>query len=159
MALIVWTGAALASDLPAPEGPVLLHVTGEISVTNQDGAAAFDLDLLRGIGAQTIETTTIWTDGVQTFEGVPLHDLTKALGITGSALRATAVNDYAVDIPLADAVPGGAFLAFARNGRPMSVRDKGPLWVIYPYDSAPRYQAEIYYARSIWQLDRIEVLP
>jgi hypothetical protein len=41
----------------------------------------------------------------------------------------------------------------------MSVRDKGPLWVIYPYDAVPEYKSERIYARSIWQLVSIEVLP
>jgi hypothetical protein len=49
-------------------------------------------------------------------------------------------------------------IAFRMNGAPMSVRDKGPLWIVYPYDSDPRFQTEIIYSRSIWQLDRLEVL-
>ena len=40
----------------------------------------------------------------------------------------------------------------------MSLRDKGPLWIVYPFDSNPSYSTEVTYARSIWQLDRIEVL-
>ena len=38
------------------------------------------------------------------------------------------------------------------------MRDKGPLWIIYPYDQNTDYQTEVIYSRSIWQLDRIEVL-
>jgi hypothetical protein len=44
------------------------------------------------------------------------------------------------------------------DDRPMSVREKGPLWVIYPFDDVPEYQNETIYSRSIWQLDRIEVV-
>ena len=43
------------------------------------------------------------------------------------------------------------------NGEIMSLRDKGPLWVIYPYDQNAAYRSEVTYSRSIWQLDRIEV--
>jgi hypothetical protein len=39
----------------------------------------------------------------------------------------------------------------------MSLREKGPLWIIYPFDSSPEYQTELIYSRSIWQLNRIEV--
>jgi hypothetical protein len=56
-------------------------------------------------------------------------------------------------------VTGGPIVAFARNGAPMPLRDKGPLWIVYPYDSNPDYQSELIYSRSIWQLDRIEVRP
>ena len=151
---------ATAGHLAEPAGEVLLTVTGAIGHANSDeGAALFDRALLEGIGAETVETTTIWTDGLQRFTGVPLQALLEAVGAEGDVLRAMALNDYAIVIPASDAVEGGPIIAYARNGAPMAVRDKGPLWVIYPYDSAPEYQTEQVYARSIWQLVSIEVLP
>ncbi len=39
----------------------------------------------------------------------------------------------------------------------MSVREKGPLWIVYPYSSSPEFQNEVIYSRSIWQLNRITV--
>ena len=48
-------------------------------------------------------------------------------------------------------------MAFLNNGEPMSIRDKGPLWIIYPFDDNPDYQTEVIYSRSIWQLDQIHV--
>ncbi len=39
----------------------------------------------------------------------------------------------------------------------MAVRDKGPLFVIYPYDSNTELQSELYFGRSAWQLRTIEV--
>ncbi|WP_296762669.1 hypothetical protein [Sediminimonas sp.] len=39
----------------------------------------------------------------------------------------------------------------------MTLRDKGPVWLLYPFDSAPRFRTELHYARSVWQLDRIEI--
>ena len=151
--------AGTAVALEPPEGDVLLTVTGAIGQMNAADAAEFDLALLEGLGTVVIETTTIWTEGMQTFEGVELVDLLSAVGAEGGNLRAIALNDYAVDIPISDAVEGGPIVAYLRNGEVMSVRDKGPLWVIYPFDSSPDYQTELVYARSIWQLDRIEVQP
>jgi len=40
----------------------------------------------------------------------------------------------------------------------MSVREKGPLWVIYPYDSDAKFRTEVIYSRSIWQLDRLAIV-
>ena len=57
-----------------------------------------------------------------------------------------------------DAVEGGPIIAYRLNGDRMSVRDKGPLWVVYPYDSDQVYQTEVIYSRSIWQLYRIDVI-
>lgn len=159
IAAAIMTLALPASALEPAEGPVVLTVTGAITQTNAEGAAKLDLALLGAMGSVVVETTTIWTDGVQTFEGVELATLLAALGAEGTVLRAIAHNDYAVDIPVSDAVAGGPVVAYLRNGAAMSMRDKGPLWVIYPFDSKPEYQSELIYSRSIWQLDRIEVQP
>jgi hypothetical protein len=40
----------------------------------------------------------------------------------------------------------------------MPLRDKGPLWIVFPFDSATEFQRESIYARSIWQLNRIAVV-
>lgn len=160
--LVMVAGAAAAAppaSLPAPQGPVVLTVTGQIAVANAPGAAAFDLALLESLGTETIRTTTIWTDGVQEFTGVPLHSLLQRLGAQAGVLEARAINDYATQLPVSDAVPGGALIAYRRNGQPMPVRDRGPLWIVYPYDKAEEYRREIIYARSIWQLERIHVRP
>ncbi|MCO6383009.1 molybdopterin-dependent oxidoreductase [Oceanicola sp. 502str15] len=146
-----------AQELAAPEGEVILTVSGEIATTNAEGTAQFDLAMLEALGTETVETTTIWTEGTNTFEGVSLKALAEAVGMEGATLRATAINDYAVEIPLTDAVEGGPIVAYRMNGTEMSVRDKGPLWIIYPYDASAEYRTEVIYSRSIWQLDRIVV--
>ncbi len=149
-------GAASAQVLALPKGEVILSATGQISQTNVDGAANFDLEMLKAMEPVSITTSTIWTGGVHTFTGVPLKRLVDTLGITARTLRMTAINDYMVEVPVADAVEGGPILAYAMDGAAMTVRDKGPLWLIYPFDSEPSYQTEVYYSRSIWQLNRIE---
>jgi hypothetical protein len=95
---------------------------------------------------------------VHRFEGVSLDVITDLLGVEEGTLLATAINDYTVEIPVADAVPGGPIIAYLMDGEEMSVREKGPLWVVYPYDSNADYRSEVVYSRSIWQLDRIEVV-
>ena len=148
---------AAADDLPLPAEEVVLTVSGQISQRNFADVAVFDLGMLRDLGSVEMRTTTIWTVGPQVFEGVPLTRLIEALGAEGSVIAATALNDYTVEIPLSDAIPGGPILAFAQNGAPLSVRDKGPLWVVYPYDDRADYQSETIYARSIWQVKRMEI--
>ncbi len=151
-------GASAVAALDAPSGAPVLRVTGQITETNSGAAADLDIALLRQLGETTVTTNTIWTEGEQTFVGTPLVALVRALGASGGTLRASAVNDYTVEIPVSDAVENGPIIAYERNGRQMSLRDKGPLWIIYPYDDNPAYQSEIYYSRSIWQMDRIEVV-
>jgi hypothetical protein len=148
--------AAVAEHLPVPQGPVILTVTGDISHANSPEGAQFDLAMLDALGTVEFETTTIWTDGPQVFRGVSLQRLVEILGAEGSVVAASALNDYMVEIPLTDAVEGGPMLAFEQNGQALAVRDKGPLWLVYPYDSESAYQSEVIYARSIWQVKQME---
>ena len=148
---------ASAQELGTPEGDVILTVSGAISVTNSGDTAVFDLAMLEALGVTTFTTSTPWTEGEEEFTGVSLMALLAALDLEDGTLAATAINDYAVEIPVSDAVEGGPIIAYARNGEAMSVRDKGPLWVVYPYDANADYQSELIYSRSIWQLDRIVV--
>ena len=43
-------------------------------------------------------------------------------------------------------------LALKRNGEYLSVRDKGPLFIVYPYDTNVELRSPRYYGRSAWQL-------
>jgi len=156
---VVWLAkAASAQDVALPEGDVVLTVSGEITVTNAGDTLVFDRASLVALGTEAFETTTIWTDGLHTFEGVSLKTLTEMLGVEDGTLLATAINDYTVEIPVSDAIENGPIIAYLMNGEGMSVREKGPLWIVYPYDSTADYRTEIVYSRSIWQLDRIEVV-
>lgn len=158
LALAVLVGAAelRAESLPQPTGEVLLTVEGNIGATNRNGAADFDLTMLREIGWQAAESYTDWTEGPQMFEGVPLDRLLQAVQAKGDMLRAVALNDYAVEIPASDAAEYDVLLAIRRNGEAMPVRDKGPIWIIYPQaDSSTRVGA--HNDKMVWQLRRIRV--
>lgn len=158
VALLVAPHVAGAGGLDRPSAQVLLTVTGAIDLKNDGDAALFDRPMLEEIAPESFTTTTIWTDGEQRFEGTSLKGLLDLLGVEDGTLKATALNDYAVEIPVSDAVEGGPIIAHRRNGEEMSIRDKGPLWIVYPYDRNADYRTEQVFARSIWQLDRIEVI-
>jgi len=142
---------ASIGSVSASEGEVVL------TLKNADQVHEFTVEDLRSIGEREIVTTTIWSDGEQSFVGVSLDRLLAETGVEGQTLEAAAVNDYAVEIPTSDAQPDGPIIAYMRNGNLMSLRDKGPLWVIYPYDSDVAFRTEEVYSRSIWQLNRITV--
>lgn len=150
IAVIPATMVSAADMLPAPTGPVILSIEGRI-----DGGATVDLDFaaLESLPAQVLRTTTPWTEGDQVFEGVLLRDLLNAVGATGETLRVTALNDYRIEMPKADTDKIDVILAYRHNGSRMSVREKGPLWIIYP-DTSGSPEAQ---TRMVWQLRRIEV--
>lgn len=149
--------SAYAADLPMPTGETVLTVSGNVPQMNDGDKAVFDIEMLQALPQTTYTTTTIWTEGTHEFTGVLLSDLLAAVGSEPALVNATAINDYAVEIPPEDAIPGGALVAYLFDGEQMSIRDKGPLWVVYNWDQDPTYKTEVVYSRSIWQFDRIEV--
>ena len=155
--LMAALGAAYAASLPAPAERPILTVSGKISVTNKDNTAQFDRPMLEALGMVTIETTTPWHEGTVKFEGVSLDKLMKHVGASGQRVVVVALNDYSTEIPIDDFAKFNVILAIKRNGEYMSVRDKGPLFVIYPYDSSPDLKSQTYYARSAWQVAKIDV--
>lgn len=139
-------------------GPVAAQDGINLQVSGAVEAADFSLEDLDAMAQTTFETTTIWTDDVTTFSGVSLRALLDAGNATGNAVEMIALNDYAVTMPIAEIGANAPIVATRMNGEPMSVRDKGPYWVVFPYDSDTQYQSEIVYSRSIWQLNRLVVI-
>jgi hypothetical protein len=150
-------GAAYAATLAAPTERPVLTITGKIGVTNKDNTAQFDRPMLEALGLVAVETTTPWHEGKVKFEGIPVDKLMKQVGATGDRVVVTALNDYTTEIPMEDFAKYKVILAIKRNGEYMPVRDKGPLFIIYPYDSDPELKSQTYYARSAWQVAKIDV--
>lgn len=151
---------AAADELAAPTGPILLTISGAIATQNADDTVALDRAMLEAMPATEFETTTVWQEGTLRFTGVPLKDVLALVGAEdASEIAAIALNDYQVTIPVASIEDTVPIIAYLTNGETMSPRDKGPLWIVYPYDSDAKYRNEVTYSRSIWQLDRLTVKP
>jgi hypothetical protein len=156
-AAAISASAAAPPGLPRPSGDAILTVSGKVRVTNADGAADFDRAMLERLGTSSFTTTTPWFGGAATFEGILVTKLMQAVGAHGETVAALALNDYATEIPMSDFEQFGVLLALKRDGSYMSVRDKGPLFIIYPFDTRPDLKARRYYSRCAWQLRRLVV--
>lgn len=151
----LWPLPGAALDRPA--GKVILTITGTLNVHNEVEAAVFDLALLDQLPQHSFSTRTPWYPEARKFSGVLLSDLLKAVGAQGTTLKAVALNDYRVEIPIEDLVRHGAMIASQLDGKPIAVRDKGPLLVIYPFDDKPELRTAVHYSRAIWQLKGLEL--
>lgn len=147
----------LAESLPQPTGPVILSVTGAIGHTNAPGAANFDRAMLESLGSTRMETGTPWTSGDSVFEGVLGSKLLEAVGAKGDVMLARALNDYTEEIPLSDFFEYPVLLALKADGQYMGVRDKGPIWVVYPTNQYPELDTHDVRGRWIWQLRELEI--
>lgn len=161
LALLVFGGllASRAEALEMPKGPVILTVRGAVANANANGAAVFDRGMLSALPGREAEIPTPWASAPTRYGGAYLDAVLKAAGATGTRLVVRALNDYSAEIPISDATQFATILADRIDGQPMSVREKGPLMVIYPFDTRPELYNERYFSRSVWQIREIEVLP
>ena len=148
-----WLAWGATSD--APGRRAILTVGG--AVARDGGTASFTREELEQLGTVDLTTTTPFTEGEIRFTGVPLETVLQAVGARGDSVRATALNDYKVDIPRSDAKEFGVLLATRVDGRPLPIRDKGPIWVVYPWSQHPELKSPVYGSRSIWQVRSLEV--
>ena len=146
-----------AHALEAPKGKVVLSMSGLITQKNAADRANFDMAMLAALPQHSFTTSTPWFAGSRQFTGPLLRDVLAAVGAQGKTLRAVALNNFKIDIPADDAGQFPVIVARLMDGKPMPIREKGPLFIIYPYDTDIQLQSTRYYNRSAWQLRTIEV--
>ncbi len=144
----------LAAGVGVPKGQVVLTVSG--SITSEADVIEFDRDMLQALDWREIRTFTSFTEGEQVFAGPTLASVLASVGAQGSVIAATALNDYTVEIPLSDAEEHNVILAMDLNGKPMRIRDKGPIWVVYPLREEDAAK-QMFDNKMIWQLDRLAI--
>lgn len=149
--------AAEAGTLAAPKGEVVLTVTGKITNTSKDGAAEFDMATLEAMPGRVTDTETPWNKGKTKFEGPLGSELLKTVGATGTTLHIVALNDYAVDVPAEDFAKWPVILATKKDGKQLTIREKGPIFVVYPFDLDKSLYNEKIFARCAWQVKSIEI--
>lgn len=144
----VFAGAASAADEPDLL-TIVDHARGE-----RHGFARADL---AAYPQHVIATRTKFTEGVTEFRGPRAIDVIADAGLADRArLTMFAANDYSVDVPVSDLDRFGVILATEMNGRQLTLRTRGPVWLMYPFDDFPELDDSVYLDRLIWQLIRIE---
>ncbi len=130
---------------------VILSFTGK---TPHD----FTASDLAAMPQTTIKTGTPWTDGVHSYQGVLLRDFLEQVGAEDAkVLIAKALNNYSTEVQVADAKKYDVILALSQDGKAMSRRNKGPVWVLYPMTDYPELNKPSYHSAMIWQLRSLQV--
>lgn len=163
-----------ATTLVAPQGPVVLTVTGAISNPNRGPsdpfrdaffafhdmsfaeAAQFDRAMLEALGTRTVTTGYDTWPARFTFEGPLLRDVLAAAGAKGEVVRVFALDGYAAEIPMQTLESYPVILALKRAGEYLALGGRGPAWVIFPRDDYPALQSEDD-SRWVWSVVRIHV--
>ena len=143
---------ALAGVGPLRAAPFL-----EIVVTGEDRTVTLDRAEFAALPRSSVVTSTPWTEGDSRFDGVLLRDLLAHLGLPAGDVVARALNDYEAAIPAADIAGYDVLVADRLDGKAMAIREKGPLWIIYPLDAHPELEGPDTEAKMVWQLSRLTV--
>jgi len=147
------------SDVLCPQSSQLYVL--RLNATRVNRHATCDIAGLQALPQRELVTAlppSLGQAGAHRWQGVSLRLLAERMGATpGSTLQLAALNDYAVTVPWSDLERYDPIVAYQRNGSVLSVREKGPMMLIYPFDAHPELHTQQYLNRSIWQLHAITV--
>jgi hypothetical protein len=138
--------------------PALATAQTVLTVKTNEKAVHFTLEELVAMRHFKVSTTNNFVNEASLFEGPLLRGILQNLNVAPSAnLEFLSLNNFSTNVPAIDAFEYDVILALYRDGKAMPVREKGPVWIIYPMDDNPQIQNEIYNDRLVWQLREINV--
>ncbi len=157
-AVIATAGVAALGAPPAAASALDLTVT--VHRPGQAGTAtAISLAELAAMPQTTVRAITPWTEGVIEFEGVPFADVAARVGVSSGPVALTALNAYQITLDAGQIIADGGVLAMKMDGKTMSVRDKGPIWLVFPSEAHPELAATDNTHMWIWQVNAIDFGP
>lgn len=151
-------GHAHADTLPLPTGKAVLVVSGKLARTNVDRQAHLDIDMLRSMPVTELVTTTPWETQAQTFTGVRVNALLDYLGSDSTMMVAIGLDDYRFTLKNVDFDKFPVIIAYQQNGQNLSLRQLGPLRIVFPYTDYPELDTGINEFSAVWQLVQLQLL-
>lgn len=139
----------MAADLPL--------TPNKLELFSDDGTivATVPYDDLVDLPQIEIDTSTAWTDGLTKFKGPALSVILEIANLKATDVKFSALNDYHATMPIEVVQSTFPIIAWEQDGERLSVRDKGPFWIIFPYDQLDESISEQVSGWSVWQLDTI----
>lgn len=153
--LIAKGDIGVGDPIPLSRTEPILSIRGLISNTNDGARTRMDMDALESLPLVRLRVYEPFEDKGMTFEGVLVSDLIKIVGANASAhqLHIEALDDYSVDLSLAEISRSSVVLATKADGKPMSIADGGPTRIIFPSDSPMGRNIDLW----IWNVESIVV--
>jgi len=131
------------------EGQLLIH--GNIEFESGE-KLVLELDEIKAMERTSITTHSPWLPGAVTFTGVRVSTLLNHIGAKSAKFEAIALDDYRFVVDGVDFDKYPVILAYERDGKPMTVRELGPLWIMFPFDDYPELLNEKNKGAAVWQL-------
>lgn len=140
--------------------PVILSIYGDIRINERHyDQMDFTLSELQALTQSDITTAHPWSTDPRHYHGVDINAL---LGLLFNhrrvlSLQLEALNDFSVAVDWSLVAPFSPILAWQENDQVMTRRNKGPLWLMLPFDQVPKVQQADFLHFMIWQLRVIRV--
>jgi len=133
-------------------------VTGAVGATNAAGAIQMDRATIEQVGLVEYSVADPFANQSIRYTGVLMRDLLALWQVTADAqsVLLTALNDYAIEIPISDFREYPILFALQADGVYMEPDFKGPAMLVYPVDHYPFDIAKIK-RNWIWQIRSIEI--
>ncbi len=146
------------STIPAPDGEVILTLSGDIAVKNVGDTLQFDMATLENLGLVKYTVDDPWFNETNTYTGVLMSELHKYAGASPTAknIHLVGIDDYSVDISIDNIEKWPILLATRTNGAYMDFEFAGPTRIIFPYH---KYSIDpvAYNDYWIWNLAAMEI--
>lgn len=143
-------------NLPEKDDTLLTIQVEKDNQCQTSGILLTDKDLF-SLPQYEFSTKHQWTTATQHFKGPLLIDVIKLACDDAHKVILTALNDYSITVDLKLIEEFKPIIAHTLDGQRMSIRDKGPLWVMIDhekYNVGKQTLDEL----LIWQLFNIVVL-
>ncbi|WP_278802227.1 hypothetical protein [Marinobacter nauticus] len=137
---------------------VSVYAEPKLSISSKSETLVLDRTELESFPQTTLFTTSPYYDGEAQFSGPTLARVLETFGITHQTeITLTALNNYKVTGSLSELLSVDAIVATRRNSSTMSVRERGPFWIILPLSQRPELDTEDFHRFMVWQLSGIEL--
>ncbi|GLT15024.1 hypothetical protein GCM10007931_19990 [Vibrio algivorus] len=114
---------------------------------------------LESLPQTTFTTSTPWTKGTHTYQGPKLSLITDKLKPLSNGIRIYGINGYSYDINIHDLQKYPFILTLRQDKKVMSLRNKGPFWLLVPFDQTPQWLShDELHNQLVWQINKIKAL-
>lgn len=152
--------ASAAAHIPkACKQDVFLTISGKIGKTTNVANNTYEMSEREFLALPTsaVTTSTQWTPKSD-FAGPLLSKVLDEADAKGKKLRLVALDDFSVEVDADYLENYGTILATTKDGVRLTIRDFGPIFVMYPRDSfREELDTPAAAAYLVWQLCGIEV--
>lgn len=112
---------------------------------------ALDDAALAALPQTQFKTATPWTTDMHDYRGPTLAAVLAAQGVKNvGKIAVSALNGYQQVVDLT--------LVRHEDGKPLTRRNKGPLWLLIPLSSYPKLDIPLIHNCMVWQVTRIEII-